>query len=111
MRIDKAPVPMAFRDLVDGYIMEARSSAETDAGRLAALEQERSRLWCEVKGGDWESMATSFAGSSSSFRRGITATERHRACLRAIEILSTDPTATRMKAGIVTPFYPDEIRP
>lgn len=102
---------MAFRDLVDGYIMEARSAAETDEGRLAALEEERARLWTEVKGGDWESMATSFAGSSSSFRRGITATERHRACLRSIEILSSDPAAIRMKAGIVTPIYPDEIRP
>ena len=102
---------MAFRDLVDGYIMEARSSEATDAARIAVLEQERARLWCEVKGGDWESMATSFAGSSSSFRRGITAAERHRACCRAIEILTADSTATRMKAGIVTPFYPDEIRP
>lgn len=98
---------MAFRDLVDGYIAEARTAESSEAGRLVALEQERARLWAEVKGGDWESMATSFAGSSSSFRRGITALERHRACARAIEILTVTPTATRMKAGIINPIYPD----
>lgn len=97
---------MAFRDLVNGYLEEARADNPDDnEARLTALRAERDALWTLVKGGDWESTSTTFSTSSTTGHRGISASDRHRAVKKAIDILEENEDAIRYRSGIITPRY------
>lgn len=103
--IDSPGPSMSHRTLVNSYISTARAHSDTNSVRLEFLEEKRAALSEEVEGGDWETMGTSFDGSSSSHRRHLTAIDRLQAVMEAIEILTADSTATRRPGGILIPNF------
>jgi hypothetical protein len=87
--------------LVNSYIASARAASPTEAGRLSWLEARRAELSMEIEGGDWEISSSTHDGKSAGMRRHSTAGARLEAVFEAIEILTTDPTATKRPRGAI----------
>lgn len=95
---------MASPLLVSSYIRSARRAHPDDnTARLEWLGEKIAELDEQVQSGDWEGNSTSFAGSSQTARRNITAADRVAALEEAIQILTATPTATRKSTGIIIP--------
>lgn len=104
MGIDSSGQPMASSFLVSSYIRDARRTHPDDnAAQLTYLDGKLAELDEQVQSGDWEGNSTSFAGSSQTSKRNITAKERVEALDEAIRILTANPNATRKSPGILIP--------
>lgn len=95
---------MASSSLVSSYLRSARRAhPDSNAGRLAWLDEALAALDEQAQSGDWEGNSTSFAGSSQTSRRNIDAATRMEAIAEAIRILTANPAATGKTPGIVIP--------
>ena len=96
---------MAAPLLVSSYIRSARRAHPDDnAARLEWLGEQIAELDEQVQSGDWEGNSTSFAGSSQTAKRNITAADRIAALEEAIRILTANPAATgKSKGGLIIP--------
>lgn len=95
---------MANPELVSSYIRSARRAhPDSNAARLAWLDKELEALDAQTQSGDWEGNSTSFAGSSQTSKRNISASDRMAALAEAIRILTANPNATRKSSGLIIP--------
>lgn len=96
---------MANPLLVSSYIRSARRAHPDDnTARLEWLGEQIASLDEQIQTGDWESGSTSFAGSSQTAKRNISAADRVAALEEAIEILKANPNATRKsRGGLIIP--------
>lgn len=95
---------MANALLVSSYIRSARRAHPDDnAARLEWLGERIAELDEQIQSGDWEGNSTSFAGSSQTSRRNISAADRVAALEEAIRILTANPNATRKSSGLIIP--------
>ncbi len=103
-QIDRPRPAMASPRLVSSYLRSARRAHPDDnAARLEWLNAAIAELDEQVQSGDWESAATSFAGSSQTAKRNITAADRIDALEEAIRILTANPNGVRKTSGIIIP--------
>lgn len=95
---------MADPELVSSYIRSARRAhPDSNAARLAWLDNELAALDAQTQSGDWEGNSTSFAGTSQTSKRNISAKDRMSALAEAIRILTANPNATRKFSGLIIP--------
>jgi len=104
--IDRAPPPMASRNLVNTYLRQARRAhPEDNDARIAWLDEQLADRDAAVAAGDWEVGSTAFGGESQSSKRTIASEERAEALASAIAILTKNPKAMRLRGGVVIPRF------